>query len=280
MTYYPPDFTGKVRQAVPIVDVAVCSIILLSLFARHRSNARWHYYLLELAVICGIIFDALVIQNNNSPILYPPLNSPMTTAKAVFSCLSLMLTQLTGLWALYFFSENYIGSSGFVASLLAVLGTLWVAVVVVLTVVSRTVAYSSPLVNPLILGHVIFWAYPALSLWSLVGSSFVLISVVQGFRQQYGIIRKAMTGDWSLLATFIMLFTLYTIWMLPMEYDLLPTNTGIVVLVDLILSILLTRLNILLFVVFYNRLSAMLPVDERVMLDELEEEETSGMDDF
>jgi len=281
MSNYSLDFSEKVGKVEPILDVAVCGIILISLLARHRSNALWHYYLLELAVICGIIFDAIEIQNNNSLLLYDPFGSPISTAKVVLSCLTLMLTQLAGLWALYFFSANYIGSSGFLASLPAVLGTLWVAVVIVLTVVSRTVAYTSALVNPLLLAKVIFWAYPALSLWSTMGVLFVFILADRGYRQQYGIIRKTMIGDWSLLATFIMLFTLYTIWMIVMEYCSFPFNaSGIVVLVDLILSIVLTRLNILLFVGFYNRLSAMLPIDKRVKVDVLEEEETRGIYNF
>ncbi|CAO3696980.1 unnamed protein product [Umbelopsis ramanniana] len=281
MSIYSLGFSAKVAKVEPIVDVAVCAIILLSLLARHRSNAMWHYYVLELAVICGIIFDALEIQNTNILILYAPFDSPISTAKVVFSCLSLMLTQLTGLWALYFFSANYIGSSGFLASLPAALGTLWVAVVIVLTVVLRTIAYTSPLVDPFILEKVIFWAYPALSIWSIMGVFFVLVSVDRGYRQQYGIIKKTVFGDWTLLAIFITLFTLYTFWMVVMKYSSFPFNASeIVALVDLILSILLTRLSILLFVVFYNRLSAMLPIDERVKADELEEEETRGMYNF
>ncbi|KAI8580522.1 hypothetical protein K450DRAFT_237438 [Umbelopsis ramanniana AG] len=121
MSINSPTFSVKLREISPIVDGAVCGILLLALLARHRSNARLHYYLLELAVICGIIFDALALHTHDGFLLF---SDPSSTAMAVMSALTLLLTQLAGLWALHCYSEIYLGSRDILASIPAILGTL------------------------------------------------------------------------------------------------------------------------------------------------------------
>jgi hypothetical protein len=254
--------------------VAVSGILLLALLARHQSNSKLHYYLLELAVICGIIFDALAIHSRDSFFLY---FGPSSTVEAVMNALTLLLTQLAGLWALHFSSENYIGNHTILASIPSILGTLWVIVIAVLIIVVREVGGECATLNAFTTADVICWAYPALSIWSVLCLIFVRVSATRTYSQQYGIIRQKMTADWDLLAAFIILITLYIVWMIVMEYCTYPNNAvGIMALVDLILSILLTKLSLLLFIGIYDRLSAMVPIDERIKIDR-EVEETRSM---
>ncbi|KAI8580435.1 hypothetical protein K450DRAFT_237006 [Umbelopsis ramanniana AG] len=205
-------------------------------------------------------------------------SDPSSTAMAVMSALTLLLTQLAGLWAMHCCSEIYLGSRDILASIPAILGTLWLIVVTVLIIVVRVVVGNNATFNALTLSRIIFWASPALSIWSVLGLIFIRVLATRGSRQHYGIIRRIMTNDWELLAFFIVLVTLYSVWMVFIGY--FPFSNDVVerlAQIDLALSILLTRVSLLLFIGFYTRLSAMVPIQERMKMEEDIDELTMPM---
>jgi hypothetical protein len=266
-------FMVNLAQASPIVDVAACGVVFLALLSRHKSSARMHYYLLELAVICGIIYNALLIDKRKTK--SSPLDTTESTAAmGMMSTLSSLFTQLAGLWALHIFAAIYIGGRSIIASIFSFIGTLWVMVTIVLSVIIQVSLAKYKVLAPYTMRKIVFWSYPAVSIWSLFALLVIGRLSTLGSHQHYGEARGIMMRDWSLLGSFIFMVAIYNIWLTVITlYPFTESAYGAVELADLILSTLFTRLSILLFVGFYYRLSVMLPLEERIPVSQVVPEE-------
>lgn len=139
----------KMHYLSSILQRAVYSVLLL---VRHWPYVRIHYYLLELAVLFGIIFfNANLIQSTKAFV------SKATYVAVYFiSNITLLFTQLTGPWALHAFASTYNEGTNLVPNVFATAGIAWTIAVIMITAVAKQTKVCSTDPSVISLGYISF----------------------------------------------------------------------------------------------------------------------------
>lgn len=255
---YPPS-QPELIQHQDIAELSICSVFTVLLLAQiffRKGSVRFHYHLVLLSNVFGLIGNALSVSITH----YSPSVDSTNVARMVLSSFSMTFTYLAALFALRQFTVTYLGGARTFITIMCSLAVAYTPACIVIAGIYATFVFSFEADNrEEVIQLITFWSNFAFAIWTIL--TLVAIRIFYHRKTPRDETRRPIITIFALLGLFVVMISIIAIydtiiWCIPLkDYSIVPALNA-----DIVMRFVLFRGSTLLFIIFFQKLAVMAPL--------------------